>query len=158
MSENITAIVKLDKTLLKRMFLNQDEITVSKVEMAKIQLDAAIAAYFDRRLIVSITLAGAAEEIFGAMLKRDCIQNAVEKIANLPPLLARFGNREDCIDFLNNVRNNLKHASDELEDDFTLAELDAFFMIARALGNSELLNIKDTLAMKAFRSIYTSKV
>jgi hypothetical protein len=60
--------------------------------------------------------------------------------------------------FLNNVRNNLKHASDKLEDNFILAESDAFFMIARALGNSELLNIKDTLAMKAFRSIYTSKV
>lgn len=158
MSENITAIVKLEKTILKRMFLNQEEITVSKVEMAKVQLDAAIAAYFDRRLIASITLAGAAEEIFGAMLKRDCIQNAVEKIANLPPLLAIFGKLEDRIYFLNSVRNNLKHASDELEDDFAIAELDAFFMIARALANSELLNIKDSLAMKAFRGIYTSKV
>lgn len=140
------------------MFLNQDEITVSKVEMAKLQLDAAIAAYFDRRLIASITLAGAAEEIFGAMLKRDCIQNAVEKIASLPPLLAIFEKREDGIKFLNDVRNNLKHASDKLEDDFSIAELDAFFMIARALENSELLNIQDTLAMKAFRSIYTSKL
>jgi len=140
------------------MFLNRDEITVSKVEMAKLQLDAAIAAYFDRRLIVSITLAGAAEEIVGAMLKRDCIQNAVEKIASLPPLLAIFEKREDGIKFLNDVRNNLKHASDKLEDDFTIAELDAFFMIVRALGNSELLNIQDTLAMKAFRSIYTSKL
>lgn len=140
------------------MFLNRDDITVSKVEMAKIQLDAAIAAYFDRRLIASITLAGAAEEIFGAMLKRDCIQNAVEKIASLPPLLAIFDKPENRIDFLNNVRNNLKHASDKLEDDFTIAELDAFFMIARALGNSELLEVQDTLAMKAFRSIYTSKV
>lgn len=138
------------------MFINQDEITVSKVEMAKIQLDTAIVAYFDNRLIACITLAGAAEEIFGAMLKRGCIQNAVEKIASLPPLLAIFDNREDRIDFLNNARNNLKHASDKLEDDFTIAELDAFFMIARALANSELLGIQDTLAMKAFRSIYTS--
>lgn len=140
------------------MFLNRDEITVSKVDMGKLQLDAAIAAYFDRRLIVSITLAGAAEEIFGAMLKRDCIQTAVEKIASLPLLLAILEKREDRIKFLNDVKNNLKHASDELEDEFTIADLDAFFMITRALGNSELLNIKDSLAMKAFRSIYTSKV
>ena len=139
------------------MFLNQDEITVNKVEMAKVQLDAAIAAYFERRLIASITLAGAAEEIFGSMLKRDCIQNAIEKIASLPPLLAIFDKREDGIKFLNDVRNNLKHASDKLEDDFSVAELDAFFMIARALCNSELLDIPDSLAMKAFRSIYTSK-
>lgn len=140
------------------MFLNQDELTVNKAQMAKLQLDAAIVAYFEKRLVVSITLAGAAEEIFGAMLKRDCIQNAVEKIASLPPLLAMFDKPEDRIKFLNNIRNNLKHASDELEDGFTIAELDAFFMIARALGNSELLNIEDTLAMKAFRSIYTSKL
>lgn len=158
MSENITGIVKLGKTLLIPMFLNQDEITVSKVEMAKIQLDAAIAAYFDRRLIVSITLAGAAEEIFAEMLKRDCIANAVEKIANLPLLQTIFDKNKDRIEFLNNVRNNLKHASDKLQDDFTFAEFDAFFMITRALGNSELLNIKDTLAMKAFRIIYNSKV
>jgi hypothetical protein len=140
------------------MFISRDELTVSKVEVAKIQLDAAIAAYFDRRLIVAITLAGAAEEIFGAMLKRDCIQNAIEKILSLPPLLAIFDKREDRLEFLNKVKNNLKHASDELEDDFNIAEIDAFFMIARALGNSELLNIKDSLSMKAFRSIYTSKV
>ena len=138
------------------MFLNQDEITVSKVEIAKIQLDAAIVAYFDNRRIASITLAGAAEEIFGAMLKRNCIKNAVEKIASQPPLLAVFGNSKDGIRFLNYVRNNLKHASDKLEDNFTLTELDAFFMIARALENSKLLHIPDSLAMKAFRSIYTS--
>ncbi len=137
---------------------DEAEITVSKVEMAKLQMDAAIAAYFDRRLVASITLAGAAEEIFGAMLTRDCIQNSVEKIASLPPLRAIFDKQEDRINFLNNVRNNLKHASNKLEDDFAIAELDAFFMIARALGNSELLNIEDTRAMKAFRSIYTSKV
>jgi hypothetical protein len=140
------------------MFSNQNELTVSKVQMAKLQLDAAIAAYFEKRLIVSITLAGAAEEIFGAMLKRACIQNAVEKVASLPPLLAIFEKREEGINFLNNVRNNLKHASEKLEDDFTIAELDAFFMIVRALGNSELLNIQDTLAMKSFRNIYTSKL
>lgn len=158
MSKNIAVIVSLDKTILNPMFLNREELTVSKVEMAKTQLDAAIAAFFERRLIIAITLAGAAEEIFGAMLNRDCIQNAVEKITSLPPLVSLFDKRKDRIDFLNNVRNNLKHASDKLEDDFHIAELDAFFMIARALANSELLNIQDTLAMKAFRSIYTSKV
>jgi hypothetical protein len=140
------------------MFFNQDELTVSKVEMAKLQLDAAIAAYLEKRLIVAITLAGAAEEIFGAMLNRDCIQNSIEKIASLPPLIAIFDNPKSRKEFLNKVRNNLKHASDKLEDDFTVAELDAFFMIARALGNSELLNIQDSLAMKVFRSLYTSKM
>lgn len=140
------------------MPFKSDELIVNKIEMAKIQLDAAIAAYFEGRLVVSITLAGAAEEIFGSMLRRDHIQNSLEKIASLPPLLVISDNPQVRIDFLNNVRNNLKHASDKLEDKFVFAKLDAFIIIARALGNSELLKIDDSLAMKAFRSLYAQKV
>jgi hypothetical protein len=132
------------------------DVTVSKVEVAKVQLDAAIAAYFEGRGIVAITLAGAAEEVFGSMLRRDCIQNSVEKIASLSPLIARYGERNERIDFLNEVKNNLKHASDSSEDTFSIAEFDPFVMIVRALANSELLNIEDTLAMKAFRCLYKS--
>lgn len=140
------------------MFKHSQEITVSKVEMAKMQLDAAITAYFENRLIVAITLAGAAEEIFGAMSARIGTQKAVEMIASLPPMRAISENLNDQIKFLNNVRNNLKHASDRLEDDFTVAELDAFVMIVRALGNSQLLGVEDTLVMRAFRSVHASKV
>ena len=139
------------------MFHNRDELTVSKVEMAKIQLDAAIAAFFERRLVIAITLAGAAEEIFGAMLKRDGIQNSVEKIASLPPILAISDRLKDRVDYLNNVRNNLKHASDKLEDDFTIADLDAFFMIVRALGNATLLGITHSEKMNEFSNFYKSK-
>jgi hypothetical protein len=46
--------------------------------MARIQLDAAIYAYFNGCHIAAITLADAAEEIFGAMLKRDGKENSVE--------------------------------------------------------------------------------
>lgn len=132
------------------------DVTVSKVEMAKAQLDGAIAAYFEGEGIVAITLAGAAEEIFGAMLRRDCIQNSVEKIASLPPMLAISSNRQERVAILNSVKNNLKHANDESEDDFVISGLDPFIFIVRALGNSEILNIEDTAAMKMFRSFYAA--
>jgi hypothetical protein len=125
--------------------------------MAKIQLDAAIDAYFEGRGIVAITLAGAAEEIFGAMLKRNGIQNSIEKIASLPPLLENYKSQKERVEFLNSSKNNLKHASNKFEDDFIITELDPFFMIVRALGNSELLKIEDTETMKRFRTFYTSK-
>jgi len=127
------------------------EKSVNKIEMAKIQLDAAIAAYVQGRGIEAITLAGAAEEIFGAMLSRDGKENAVEKIANLPSMRQISPKIKVRIDYLNDVRNNLKHAKDKLEDNFFIAEFDPFIMIVRALGNAEILNVKDSESMRKFR-------
>lgn len=57
--------------MLNSMSFKKGELTVSKIDMAKVQLDAAIAVYIQRRVIVAITLAGAAEEIYGAMLRQE---------------------------------------------------------------------------------------
>jgi hypothetical protein len=139
------------------MFLNRVEITVSKVEMAKTQLDAAIAAYYEAKDVVAITLAGAAEEIFGAMLCRDGQENAVEKIASTSQMLQISTDPKKRITYLNDVRNNLKHAKDKLEDNFVMSEFDAFLMIVRALGNASLLGIQDSFLMKNFREFYKPK-
>jgi len=68
------------------------ERIVSKIEAAKIQLDAAIRAYHQNEDIVAITLAGASEEILGKICKTRGIENAVEKIAKLEPLCQKFDN------------------------------------------------------------------
>lgn len=142
---------------LSDMSLNCQDISVSKVEMAKVQLDAAIVAYYEGRGVVAITLAGAAEEIFGAMLSRDGKVNAVEKIASLPQMLQISTDPKKRIAYLNDVRNNLKHAKDKLEDDFIMSEYDAYLMIVRALGNASLLEIKDSFLMKNFREFHNPK-
>ncbi len=128
------------------------ERIVSKIEAAKIQLDAAIRAYHQNEDIVAITLAGASEEILGKICKARGIENAVEKIAKLEPLCQKFDSQNKCIDHYNDVRNNLKHAGDGIDKDFVIADLDAFFMIARALGNAGLLGIVDTEMMARFRN------
>jgi hypothetical protein len=143
---------------LSDMTFNCQDISVSKVEMAKVQLDAAIVAYYEGRGVVAITLAGAAEEIFGAMLSRDGKENAVEKIASLPQMLQISTDPKKIIAYLNDVRNNLKHAKDKLEDNFVMTEFDAYLMIVRALGNASLIEIKDTFLMKNFRDFHKSKV
>ena len=43
------------------------ERTLNKVDVAKTQLDAAIEAYGRGEDVIAVTLAGAAEEIFGAL-------------------------------------------------------------------------------------------
>lgn len=142
---------------LSDMLFNCQDISVSKVEMAKVQLDAAIVAYYEERGVVAITLAGAAEEIFGAMLSRDGKENAVEKIASLPQMLQISTDPKKRIAYLNDVRNNLKHAKDKLEDDFIMSEFDAYLMIVRALGNASLLDIQDSFLMKNFREFHKPK-
>jgi hypothetical protein len=128
------------------------ERTLSKVDVAKTQLDAAIQAYGRGEDVIAVTLAGAAEEIFGAMCRRQNIQNAVDKILEFPQLSVISSNPKKRIDFLNNVRNCLKHANKPNEDVFVMTRLDSFVMIVRALGNAELLGISDSETMAKFRS------
>ena len=122
---------------------------VSKVDVAMIQLDAAIRANMQNRDIEAITLAGAAEEIFGAMCRRRGIQNAVEKIAEIEIINWKGDDVKKRISCLNEVRNNLKHADDAV-DEFEVTELDPFFMIVRALANAKLLGVAFSVEMENF--------
>ena len=53
--------------------------TVSKIEAAMIQIDASIKAYQQQNDIVSITLAGAAEEILGKMCQGKGLKNSIDE-------------------------------------------------------------------------------
>ena len=128
------------------------ERTVNKIDVAKTQLDAAIKAYGRGEDVVAVTLAGAAEEIFGALCRRQNIQNVVDKILAFPQLSVISNNPKVLRDYLNSVRNCLKHANNPTEDIFVMADLDSFVMIVRALGNAELLGISDSETMTKFRN------
>lgn len=127
------------------------ERTLNKVDVAKTQLDAAIQAYGRGEDVIAVTLAGAAEEIFGSLCIRQNIQNSVEKIAELPPLSIISDNLQKRITYLNDVRNCLKHANNPSDDIFVIADLDSFLMIVRALANAELLGISDSETMTKFK-------
>ena len=128
------------------------ERTLNKVDVAKTQLDAAIQSYGKGEDVLAVTLAGAAEEIFGALCCRQNIKNAVEKIAELPSMSVISDNIQKRIIYLNDFRNCLKHANKPDEDVFVMADLDSFLMIVRALGNAELLGISDSEMMSKFRN------
>lgn len=97
-----------------------------KIDVALIQLESAISAYRDGRYIESITLAGASEKILGAICRRNKMETAVEKIANLPLIVAIEPDQSKRIAILNHARNCLKHARDSSEDEFEIAEEDPF--------------------------------
>ena len=128
------------------------ERTLNKVDVAKTQLDAAIQAFGRGEDVIAVTLAGAAEEIFGALCRRRKIANAVDKIIEFPQLSVISDNPKVLRDYLNSVRNCLKHANNPMDDIFVMADLDPYVMIVRALGNAQLLGIADSESMTKFRN------
>ena len=130
---------------------NLEELHLSKIEVALHQLDASIAACLVGDYIISVTLAGAAEEIFGALCKRRNIENAVELLSD-QPLLKKVGNsKQERISYLNHARNCLKHANSANEDEFVISKLDSLILIARALGNARLLGIECVDGMRQYQ-------
>jgi hypothetical protein len=124
---------------------------LNKVDEAKTQLDAAIRAYKQGEHAVAITLAGAAEEIFGAMCRRKGIRNALERLADSPQMTKISDKRGKRVDYLNDVRNNLKHAKYAKDDVFVSSDVESYVMIARALANASLLEIQYSEIMLTFK-------
>ncbi|WP_155627426.1 hypothetical protein [Burkholderia cepacia] len=124
-----------------------------KSELAQIQLDEAIRQFLDRKdYVCACTLAGAAEEIFGALLKREGIKTALDELADmwnasdLPAL-----DRQAIGRSLNHVRNQLKHAGDPDFDEIEATQMDAMLLIARAAGMHPKFADRPTEQLLRFR-------
>ncbi|CAN7782384.1 hypothetical protein LJR296_008107 [Cupriavidus necator] len=55
---------------------------IKKLEVATVQLDAAIRLFLERDYLSSLTLAGAAEEILGKLSSRAGLDNAVDFVVD----------------------------------------------------------------------------
>lgn len=124
------------------------EQTYYRLDLAKEQLDIALELFLDqKRFSAAITLAGAAEEIFGKALKLKGITPAVEKSYES---MARFhdelfGEKLDKTQYINKenlARNALKHLQNDkgptIEIDLEEA---ACWLLVRALQNGRLLEL-----------------
>ena len=111
---------------------------ISKLEVATRQLDAAIGHFLNGDYLPALTLAGAAEEILGALSRRAGHAAAVDQIVayhfkDTDPQLTDEARRKVIRDILNEGRNQAKHANDPAEPDFELEQIDALQMIMRAM-------------------------
>lgn len=59
-----------------------DPVSITKLQVATVQLDAAIRLFFDGDYVSSLTLAGAAEGILGALSQRAGLPNAVDFVVD----------------------------------------------------------------------------
>jgi hypothetical protein len=109
-------------------------ITVSKIDAAVEQLKWAISLLVDHgAFLPAVTLAGAAEEVFGKRSNRP-ILNEMAKLAET----MRAGQGKQLATMQNEVRNWLKHHNTENKESWTMdfdPRVAAVFMIGRALAN-----------------------
>lgn len=125
-----------------------EEERFHRADIATIQLVKAIELFVIEQFIPSITLAGAADEIFGKLLQdRGEVPvleesfTAIQKLRDAAGLNVMEGKpKKEVIAGWNKARNNLKHHSDEEFVVFNACD-EAYWMIRRALENARKLKV-----------------
>ena len=128
----------------------EKDLTLTKQEIARLQLEDAIGLFLVRKWISAVTLAGAAEEIFARLLNlRDEPSAAEESWKHIEEIGAATGlpyagtrTKKEAFYEWNEMKNALKHHSSTDQDPLTFSAFDAAFeMINRANINGERLGV-----------------
>lgn len=128
----------------------EEHSTLRRSDVARIQLIEAIALFVNDKFLPALTLAGAAEEIFGKLLLRRSQTPVVKESAQAMAAvrgatgLSVMGGKSDkeLIDGWNAARNAVKHLVAPEEESITLNLCDeAYWMIQRALANANRLGV-----------------
>ena len=127
--------------------------TFTKQKIAKHQIERAISLYLDEADFISaITLAGAAEEILGKLVKQTGGITAYEAVGEIIEAVNELTNKQqysknDLNELFNSTRNNLKHLSGS-EQFVVDMKQEANNMLYRAISNYRSLTSKETELMK----------
>lgn len=129
---------------------------VSKLEIAKIQLERAIVLMLDNKNYISaITLAGASGDILGNLLRAqgdlstyDHLKIGFERLAKLRQ--GRSPDKRTFNDLENGIRNGLKHYQDGSPMHFD-PELAAADILDRAVSDLWKLTHEETKNMERFK-------
>ena len=119
----------------------------SRLDLASVQLDKAIALFLDGEHLCALTLAGAAEEILGKLTNAAGNVHALEAIASdMVPKLALqgvFTDAKEVYRHLNHARNGAKHVlpAEELVVDWP----DSLVMLLRAVPMARELGVRTAL-------------
>ncbi|GID03220.1 hypothetical protein [Pseudomonas sp. 008] len=110
---------------------------INKIDIARRQLDVAVDIFLsDGDLISVITLAGAAEEIFGTIVSVGGKENAVKFLVRSHKSLGSKLVEKEIRNHANLVRNALKHADRDSDENIEFDERqEAIAMLSRALTN-----------------------
>ena len=128
----------------------QKDTEISKLEIARIQLEEAIAMFIGEKFLCALTLAGASEEILSRLLNArgqpSVVEQSVEAVLNLKRStgLAGLADATDKQLFKNwnTARNAAKHHNATESETVVLNLFDeAYWMVRRALENAKRLGL-----------------
>jgi predicted type IV restriction endonuclease len=133
---------------------------LNKIDIAKIQLDRAIELFLTHNDYVSaITLAGAAEEILGIVLKNSFPEENTsleDHIFGTQIMVKARGSnpkeyeKKAIVSLLNFYRDHLKHYKEDTTLTFD-SSVAASFLIERAITNYTRINCQETPNMLRFK-------
>ena len=133
----------------------EDDVEISKTEIARIQLVEAINLFIQGKNICAVTLAGAAEAMFAGFLGVNDLNSAVEDATEAIELIRKKTNSngnlfkpmqgksdKEIYNHWNGSRNNFKHHSKNDDSKITINIFDeSYRMIKRALVNAKKSNV-----------------
>lgn len=130
---------------------------IHKSDAARRQIEAAsVLLISDGDPLAVITLAGAAEEILGNLLRRNNKPAMLDQLIELDRQLTGGRDFNVLNNEINNLRNALKHAKVSAEDEFEVDAKAELAMLGRALVNYVLWGGELTEPMiKAYEFIKT---
>lgn len=107
-----------------------------KAEIARRQIETASELFFSGGdFLAVVTLAGAAEEILGKLIKRKGETAMIDRLVELDRKLTGGRSFDTVNKEVNGVRNALKHANDPNEDELEVEASSAIAMLSRAVVN-----------------------
>jgi hypothetical protein len=117
---------------------------ITKLDVAIHQLNVAIRLFLEGDYLASLTLAGAAEEIFGRLCERAGHPVAMDSIIDYhfkdtDPALSDKERRKVIKDLLNGARNEAKHANNPAEGTVNVEQIFPLQMIMRAVPMCSML-------------------
>ena len=120
----------------------ENVVRLHKIEIARRQIEVAAELFFaEQDFLAVITLAGAAEEILGKLLRRTGETAMIDHLVELDKRLSGGRSFEVVKKEVNGIRNALKHASNPSEDEIEVNSGEAIAMLGRAVVNYVKLNI-----------------
>ena len=127
-----------------------EDTTISKRDIAVLQLNSAVSLFLAQEYVCAITLAGASEAVFAGLLaaqsQPSVVEDSTTAIANIWEktglVVAEGKKKTEIYNDWNSIRNKLKHHAKGEDEQFTVNLFDeAYWMIKRALCNAKRLNI-----------------
>lgn len=131
-------------------------MVVTKLEAARIQLDASIEHFFNDEHVCAITLAGAAEDILDGLIEASGKQGSFKFLKQWyeERTNQKLKNHEFSREVANIARNWLKHSKDDPETELEITKLESLIMLMRAIGIYKRMGNADTEQTQKFHTWY----